>query len=114
MMKLNLNPDFWSSMNSNFVLNNESYKCFGQIQCIDCMLIVPKSPWQNSTVNKNVKPQILSVFGDIAMAIGPLFKDYIEFVMTTLMQASQTQVDKVGTVQQLHVFHYMNVSTQNK
>jgi importin subunit beta-1 len=42
-----------------------------------------------------VKPQILSIFGDIALAVGPYFKNYLEVVLTTLQQATQAQVDKV-------------------
>ena len=36
------------------------------------------------------------VFGGVALAIGPYFKNYLESVLTTLQQASQAQVDKVS------------------
>jgi len=52
---------------------------------------------QNDGVHRSVKPQILSIFGDIALAVGPYFKNYLEYVLTTLQQASQAQVDKVSS-----------------
>ncbi|KAK9879418.1 hypothetical protein WA026_006486 [Henosepilachna vigintioctopunctata] len=48
----------------------------------------------DQTVHRSVKPQILSVFGDIVLSIGPEFRKYLDIVLTTLSQASQAQVDR--------------------
>lgn len=44
-------------------------------------------------LHRNIKPQILSAFGDIALGIGPDFKKYLAIVLQILHQASQLQVD---------------------
>ena len=50
---------------------------------------------QSDSFQKFIKPQILAVFGDIALGIGLPFTDYLQVVMGVLQQASQLQVDKV-------------------
>ncbi|ESN99747.1 hypothetical protein HELRODRAFT_101408 [Helobdella robusta] len=61
--------------------------------CDEIMVILIEN-LGNDQVNKSVKPTIISVFGDIALAIGLEFKKYLPVVLTTLLQASQAKVDK--------------------
>lgn len=61
--------------------------------CDEIMTLLLENLSDNS-VHRSVKPQILSVFGDIAMNIGFEFKKYLDIVLITLAQASQASVDK--------------------
>jgi hypothetical protein len=42
---------------------------------------------QSDAVHRNIKPQILSAFGDIALAIGDSFETYLQHVITMLGSA---------------------------
>merc|ERR1712142_1001529 len=64
------------------------------LQWSDEVMEVLLSNLGDNSVHRSVKPQILSVFGDIALAVGPEFRKYLEHVLQTLMQASQAQVDR--------------------
>ncbi|XP_064389350.1 importin subunit beta-1-like [Halichondria panicea] len=48
----------------------------------------------NSTVHRSLKPQILSTIGDIALALGPNFQQYLEVVLQILQQAASIESDK--------------------
>merc|ERR1719348_1765264 len=48
----------------------------------------------DNSVHRSVKPQIFSVFGDMALATGPEVRKYLDHILQALMQASQAQVDR--------------------
>lgn len=55
-------------------------------------------PFQSDKVERMVKPAVLSCFGDVALAIGPNFNRYYDYVMTMLAMAlsSAKITDPVG------------------
>ncbi len=61
--------------------------------CDEIMAILLEN-LSNNEVHRLVKPNILSVFGDVSLAVGVEFKRYLEHVLQMLMQASQAQVDR--------------------
>ncbi|XP_061183739.1 importin subunit beta-1-like [Saccostrea echinata] len=70
--------------------------------CDEIMLLL-ENLW-NSNLHRSVKPHLLSVFGEIALAIGPDFKKFLTKVMTILHQASQEKVEKTD----LDMIDYLN------
>jgi len=46
---------------------------------------------KDTTLHRSVKPTVLSCFGDIAMALGARFEQYLQFSMMLLLQASATE-----------------------
>lgn len=48
---------------------------------------------QSSAINRDVKPNIIAAFGDVALAIGAQFEKYLQYVGLVLKQASEAQVD---------------------
>lgn len=47
---------------------------------------------QDADLHRSIKPQVLSVFGDVALAVGPKFVKYVEPVMIVMAQASSFEV----------------------
>ena len=52
--------------------------------------------FQNDNLNRKVKPQILSVLGDVALATGVEFKKYLDVILGTLEHATMAHIDKVS------------------
>jgi len=50
---------------------------------------------QSSVLHRNVKPPILSCFGDIALAIGGSFEPFLVTAISVLQQAGAMRADAV-------------------
>lgn len=50
---------------------------------------------QSNVLHRNVKPVILSCFGDVALAVGPGFEPFLETTMGVLQQAGAMRADPV-------------------
>jgi importin subunit beta-1 len=68
--------------------------CSRVLQWSDEIMEVLLTNLGDNSVHRSVKPQILSVFGDMALATGPEFRKYLDHILQALMQASQAQVDR--------------------
>merc|ERR1712240_79764 len=64
------------------------------LQWSDEVMEVLLSNLGDNSVHRSVKPQILTVFGDMALATGPHFTKYLNHVLQTLQQASYCKVDR--------------------
>lgn len=59
---------------------------------------------QNPNTPQNVKPMILSCFGDIASSLGPDFIQYLQPVMAVILEASQVQIDQQAASNEFYDF----------
>jgi hypothetical protein len=60
----------------------------------DAIMQTLLSNLQSGEVHRNVKPPILSVFGDIALAIGERFEKYLQHVVAMLQSAMAMSVQQ--------------------
>nr|CAG4707829.1 unnamed protein product [Naegleria fowleri] len=64
---------------------------------------------QTNELHRNVKPNIIASFGDIALAIGARFEKYLAFVGNVLIQACEAQVDTSSE----EMVSYLNLLREN-
>lgn len=76
--------------------------------CDDIVAILLQN-LQSSTLNRNIKPGIISCFGDIALAIGGHFEKYLMYVAAVLKQAAEAQVDTSSD----EMVDYLNLLREN-
>lgn len=126
-----LEEDFWNYMNAlkPFLINAlRSFSNFrlcmvavgavgdicraieGRIQpfCDDIMSVLVDS-LKDVTINRSVKPPVISCFGDIALAVGGAYEPYLQLSAMMLMQASNTQAPEDDE----DLIEYVNVLRQS-
>jgi importin subunit beta-1 len=74
--------------------------------CNDIMTILLQN-LHSPQLSKNIKPPIIAVFGDIALAIQGEFEKYLQYVGIVLKQASEAQVD--DKVRSDEMIEYLNM-----
>lgn len=60
---------------------------------LDGIMNILSSNLNNSEIKKEIRPCILSCFGDISASIGNSFQPYLDFVMKICLQASNVNLD---------------------
>lgn len=82
----------------------------GRIQpfCDEIMTVLVDS-LKDVSINRAVKPPVISCFGDIAMAIGGAYEPYLQLSAMMLMQASSTQAPEDDE----DLIEYVNVLRQS-
>ncbi len=58
----------------------------------------------NENARRDVRPSVVSCFGDLASSIGPEFQPYLEGVFTLLQQASNVNIESEPTIENLDYF----------
>jgi importin subunit beta-1 len=62
---------------------------------------------ESEKLHRNVKPPILSCFGDLALATGPAFEKYVPFIVSMLQSATQLTIG-AGTTDDDEMIDYNN------
>lgn len=75
----------------------------------DAIMEVLLKNLQNSELQRDVKPNIIASFGDIALAIGVRFEKYMNYVGTVLRQACEAHVDATND----EMIDYLNLLREN-
>ncbi|KAK9809817.1 hypothetical protein WJX73_009625 [Symbiochloris irregularis] len=74
----------------------------------DNVMHILLSNLQSNTVPRELKPQILSAFGDIALALGDQFEKYLTHVLQVLHRAEELSIQQQQTNDEA-VFEYNNL-----